>query len=782
MSVKRWNPLDGIMKLWRANTGLVAPELSKFENFPVVIRVNGLRALNGTIVLMTALVVAMIWMINGLTLSTRNAALLTTEERTALLNKYNTYTGFVVTVVSMPFTKFLASLLPVFFLCFSTKAVLSEKKTFVQKVGPPALTFAVSWLLGQGMNAVNVQFGSPTINYIINSNDLQVANTSAEFSFVVTNVSNTTHVSGIPSTDTILRSAIYHSSAVSDTSCTFPAGALDDNPEASIRFGFRLNSWLPYMLPQSVAATSAFSFTLQDTYATGQVPASALPGGNVTSAASLFAYGLWTLWTQFGSVNAMYFVSALNTRVLPASLDAADMIANAQAAVSEFSSMLQNSNTTGKGIWVNVSQTEVVIEFSSVQLSPQITFDSVTFEMPVKNDTMSDWLTEATFSKYTDPSTGDNYYSIGPATNCNDHACVLPMPNTNGTYQDQVRLLRLCMTQANSTIEDLEAFEAITDCSFVSNSSVLIYSVSRHVSVDEVSMPNNVLVALKNPRTTYKVTVGRLTWQTSDLANVYGATCSSGVNCKGLRFPLTNSNQHLVLSEDHLPTPRALTATYLYAQWQILVTVNTQINTKHVADIIYPPNFPLADGSLAWTKLSGMNCSYIGSDFINDIVQLHMYSKDPLQAAYLAGIFWLFQYASVKEIETTVSDENGVRLSFEGNEVWVSSHVSIPRTSAVITIIGCVIVACIGLSITQWSLNAQRESALTNELSTQDVAKMLLGEAQYPKLLVRPRVIRARKEADHQTKALETMSDFEIAAITLRHRTDKNIENVVIAR
>lgn len=65
---------------------------------------------------------------------------------------------------------------------------------------------------------------------------------------------------------------------------------------------------------------------------------------------------------------------------------------------------------------------------------------------------------------------------------------------------------------------------------------------------------------------------------------------------------------------------------------------------------------------------------------MNNIMQRHICSKDPVQAAYTAGVFWLFQ--------------NAVITRFYGQ-----SHVDLVAcvASALITFVGCVLVVVIAV-------------------------------------------------------------------------------------
>lgn len=75
------------------------------------------------------------------------------------------------------------------------------------------------------------------------------------------------------------------------------------------------------------------------------------------------------------------------------------------------------------------------------------------------------------------------------------------------------------------------------------------------------------------------------------------------------------------------------------------------------ADLIYPLIYPIAPDSLPWNP-TGEDCGQAGSGFINDMIQRHIYSKDPMQPTYTAGLFWLFQNAALHDIVSQTNSTN----------------------------------------------------------------------------------------------------------------------------
>lgn len=107
-------------------------------------------------------------------------------------------------------------------------------------------------------------------------------------------------------------------------------------------------------------------------------------------------------------------------------------------------------------------------------------------------------------------------------------------------------------------------------------------------------------------------------------------------------------------------------------------------------------------------------------------MQRHIYSKDPVQAAYTAGLFWLFQNAVVKNILLT---DTRMSLDFMGNRKWISSRVSIPQTSALIMFVRYVLIVIIAALVASWARTDHAGSV--TQLSPQEVAGTIVNPSQY---------------------------------------------------
>lgn len=742
------------------------------HDFPIRLRIHSLRIVIATTILIGALAFVTYFLIDGCKLSTTDATQLSDSEKEDLLDKYNSYSGGIASIVVAPFQRLVVILVPIFFLCYSTSAILKPDQGFFAQAGPIVSAFVLTWALGQGLNALNVQWDAPSVEYIIVNSDLISSEASSVFDYATSNVTNSAQIAGVLSTDTILRSAIRLASSSSETNCTTDEGILYyiASRYPSIRFGFTLNSWLEYLMPKSIAADKLFSFGMSTNFEGEEIDVSALPSGNANSTAVLLSYATWAAWTHV--VSGVDSIETFYNDIY--SPNVAEMLTNVQTKMTNISS---SPNYVGSVSDMNFSVPDISFLLATFDLSPQVKFEAMTFTLPIKNETMHYW-----YDDYGSFSADSDYLELYTDEKCNDYACVLPTQNPDGGLQDIVQLLPICMTAANSTVEAVFNVSESYSCNFPSNNSVLVFSRSRYIAAENVMVNNTgYYIGLKNPLLTRQITVGRLSWTLESLDDTFGATCASDSDCNGLHFPLSNGIQHVVVGKENIPKPFTVLFPNTPSTWQNLVIAENQMDTTQIINLIYPPNYPLADGSDEWTNLSGDNCSSDGTQVINDIIQHHMYSKDSVQSAYTAGLFWLFQNAAVKNIEASNAEASlsGVQLDFEGNRKWLSSRVSIPRTSAFITFGGCFVVFILSILVVFGAMSSKVDT-ITNQVTAHNVAGMRVGSGQYPSLLVRT-MVQASGDANGSATG-QDINEFEIAEITLRHRTNGTMQSVKIAR
>lgn len=667
------------------------------EHSPLQLQVHGQRVLVGTIVLVTLLICITIVLIRGVDVNTLDASKLDDEARRAVLDRYNSYSSSLASIVGMPFQQLPTMLMPVFFLCFTTHVVMTEQKSFIVSWGPVIAVTAVSYMLGLGLSALNVQFDAPRIEFNMLTSDLGTMDSNNSNFSALNYLTSTTHVAGVPSTNTILRSAIVSKIKMPENPCTNNLNVLSRKPEASVRFGFPLNSWLNSLLPESITSSKSFTFSMDDDFTTKQVDATQFPNGNVQDTAMLLTGAFYTIFSQFAILTTDYIPPLeYNLAQDLKSSDAASLLTNIQNTIRNTTSLLMiDFNETSEYFSHSIDTPEITIELSSFQLSPQISFEAATFDLPVKTE--QEWFELKNATEWN-----------GNLQTCSGRGCILLTPNRAGTNQDQVRVLSLC-TDLVENEGDMATF--IGTCETSSNSSVLIYSLARHIVTDDGvgEFNNNYLeLALENPRMRYRATVGRLSWTSEDLTSIYDSSCAEDANCNGLNFPLADGKRHLVLGEDFIPEPKRAEIEDP-AQWEALVIAETQVDDLTLGDVAVFCLSEEAQASYNASTYSGEECFILSVGFIDDVIERHIYSRDPVQPAYTAALFWLFQNAVVKQIVTThSSNSTGVRLLLDGNRPWIAAHATIPFVSGCFTFAGCGLILLLGFMIVLHSRDQNR--------------------------------------------------------------------------
>lgn len=357
--------------------------------------------------------------------------------------------------------------------------------------------------------------------------------------------------------------------------------------------------------------------------------------------------------------------------------------------------------------------------------------------------------------------------------NCGDSGCVMKLNGAGGTWENDVRMLRFCMMVPGSSIENMTAFASGTSdpendiCLFPSNSSAMIYSMAQRITAESVTFKDGV-VALKNPRKIFSITVGRLT--------AFNAACDDSVNCTGLHFLLSTGNQHLIVNSENLPTPEIVTLPRVLQYWQPLVATFTQ--TQLQVDIISPEDYTFTSDSdlWSWADVNGYACDNRWSNYVNKVVPQHIYSRFSLQPAYTAGLFWLFQNAAIKDVES-VAGSDLLLLDLDGNQSWLKTRVSIPAASAAVTFVGCGLMLFVGLLVVHSAHDQKKQKALQDALTPHNVVEMVLDSPQYPPLLVSARINREAPDSHlGEWATLQTggvpVNEFIVDRVVLRHRED----------
>lgn len=416
-------------------------------------------------------ITSVLW--DGFTVATVDGTTLNDSDKSKLLDKYNSYSGFVSSVVAMPFGVFMGLLLPVFLFCFATHWVIDENANSIGQLAQKFVAIGIAWLLSQGLNSINVQFESPKFTFAITESDLVATDVNATTAFAMSTVTSTVSTSGHSSTDTILRSSISSQVPNPQSTCL---GGKEDAPEipfASTIYGYSSPSWIGSLLPESIASQSSVAFSTTTTVT--EVDESAFPGEDVNRSAVLFSYAFDLLLVQFTDSTSPYYGSDMIYDQIKTT-DGVELLQKIQKTMANATNLVAFNTFSSASMWLNISFSEITMEFSTVQLAPQIKFEAITFELSLSMRAMAGYFGQKAASSFS--------VSLLTRISCSDNACVLETPNAEGTFQDQVRIFRICQQNNESNVEDTYAF-GVMACNSISNSSALIYSLARRISADE---------------------------------------------------------------------------------------------------------------------------------------------------------------------------------------------------------------------------------------------------------------------------------------------------------
>lgn len=753
---------------------------------PVHVEIRVLSLLLSTVISTLGLILLTYFLIDGWTPGKIEDGGMTDDEKTSLLSTYNGYTATAASVMSIPIQSFVDRLLPVFFVCFATKWMMrTEKSLFVEAILALA-AMAISFTISQGLSAVNVQFATTETLYVMEDSDLIDADYGARAN--ASSLLNDSDSVGHSLFQTSLLNAVSSIESSAQSSCSNFTNTAPRPSLASVDYGFHVNSWLMGMLPEAVEVNASFTLYMDEDAPHNELR---FPGGTIDDTAVLFSYGFWAVYRLYADetndVDPTTVASVYDkVRAAKTSQELASSIR------SVVGSMAKGSRVADYDNWYfrNISTDEITMNFSTTQITSEVLFEAVTFDLPLDRSLSAN---DEDYLHLKDNSSSDLYYQLYTPYDCGDTGCTVTLGGAGGTWEHDVRLLRLCMVGPDSSAENLTAFVSSTDspaderwhrCLYPSNSSVLIYSMAQRIEADSVTYTDG-YVALQNPRKIFSVTVGRLSWKYSNLSEIYGALCRAQDACMGLHYALSSGTEHVIVSKRHIPSPETLTLPRYVRYWQTLVSTVTQ--TQFQVDIISPTNYMLSGDSDAWSwdDITAGACDNLWSNYVNKVVKQHLYSKFSLQPAYTAGMYWLFENAAEKTVKATTSS-GGAYLSLDGNKSRLGVRISIPSSSAVGMFVGCGLIMIIGLLVAFFTRSQSKTASLQKALTAHNVAEMMLNQQQYPSMLVTARINQGVANGsgeipEHNVPMLEEVSlplaKFEIECVVLRHRGRDTTDN-----
>lgn len=215
-----------------------------------------------------------------------------------------------------------------------------------------------------------------------------------------------------------------------------------------------------------MASSKAYKFSTGKSFEAGSVQLSDFPWNSLAEVKDMFSYGHLCVSTHFREKSETDNSDEIDE------LDYSNLNTDdATKLVNGINTMIREAS------WPNISSSEISIEFSRFQLSREIHFDAVTFELPVETSIMDKWL----YGLF--PGDGDHdQLEFYASEICNEHACVLPIPSN---LQDQVRIIELCSSQPNGS-DEFESFSS--ECAYNTKSSALIYSFGHYIAIDTLQI------------------------------------------------------------------------------------------------------------------------------------------------------------------------------------------------------------------------------------------------------------------------------------------------------
>ncbi|TYZ67049.1 hypothetical protein PybrP1_003851, partial [[Pythium] brassicae (nom. inval.)] len=304
----------------------------------------------------------------------------------------------------------------------------------------------------------------------------------------------------------------------------------------------------------------------------------------------------------------------------------------------------------------NLTLAGATVEYSRTKLSDSLVYDAVTLELPIT--TMSRHLKR-------DELTGDDaYYMLDTLSHCSRDGCTASAPVVNerqgvNSVPTRVQVASICVDAAGS--EDMTIFENpgedefVSPCDRVSNTSMLVVGVGKRMEGevwDQVNSSVDARVRLKNPRIVYSVTIGRLSWETEDLARAFGAACRAG-DCTGLRHQLRpDASEYLVVGSSSLPLATLShfsIGTSGTTKWRSLVALAYSGGDMPETVVLLPRRFSAVTvGSSALQSRGRSECLSVGDDFVRAVEKNHLYMEQSLQTSYTAAFYFLFQNAELR--------------------------------------------------------------------------------------------------------------------------------------
>ncbi|KAG7379288.1 hypothetical protein PHYBOEH_012002, partial [Phytophthora boehmeriae] len=413
------------------------------------------------------------------------------------------------------------------------------------------------------------------------------------------------------------------------------------------------------------------------------------------------------------------------------------------------------------------------VQFPWTTGSGNLLFKGVTLDIPMDEDFLRRQLqlsNDTTESVVYGSEVPSGLFEINAKEECGRNGCVIsPVGATLSTAPvdegSQVRALPVCLDASGT--EDYEATMNVdgSECQHRSSNSMLVFSFAKRIVGDAISssVTNNsdseaLLVMLTNARQIYQITAGQLSWESTDLAATFQASCKAST-CDGLAFALSDDQRQVIVGSEHVPVGNLTAYSPSLLSWTPLVTSNVQeVDRSDIlkGDFVFPRNF---EDSSGWNGVGGAYCERERGAFMDRVESAHLYSERSLQPAYQSALFWLFQHGVVKQKLTQAT------LAFGESEGYVDVTLSVPEISATLTFAGCALLLI--MSVLLFFGGKAREADVEKHFKPHHLARVLLDDDAFSHRLLKCDLLNI---GNKYLDSSELLDQFEISGLALRHR------------
>jgi hypothetical protein len=320
------------------------------------------------------------------------------NERDKLLDKYNGYSGNVASALSRPLETVVGMMTQLLILRFLTSALLQPEPKWHVGVFTMGLSAALGFLLSSGFDALNVQLRDLAVKPVIDRSDLSIVINQEAMNATNLSTFNKTFAETQPNNsiaNTVLRGVVLPTVPKVAPQCkenTIQQRVIDD----AVIYGFPQEDWMKYMLPHALnAKTLRIIINATDRDANKGVMSSDLPM-NASRAADLFVatallsysyipWGKESYWLENVKPNVMGNLrenqglpTAMAVGLLPPSAGATEL--EQRDFFLRAGATFLNNRTI---VTTNISQSDILMEFAHVDISPTIAVDAMSWRVEV---------------------------------------------------------------------------------------------------------------------------------------------------------------------------------------------------------------------------------------------------------------------------------------------------------------------------------------------------------------------------------------------------------------